>query len=50
MNSGSRLHADAAPLAATDASALVEPFGETPDGHRAALYTLQNRKYTRANY
>ena len=27
----------------TDASALVGRFGETPDGHRAAAYTLQNQ-------
>lgn len=43
MNSGSRLHADAAPLATSDASTLVEPFGETSDKHRASLHTLQNR-------
>ena len=43
MNSGGRSYADAALLATTGASAFVEPFGETPDGHRAALYTLQNQ-------
>ena len=43
MNSGGRLNTNTAPLAATDISALVEPFGEAQDGHRAALYTLQNR-------
>jgi aldose 1-epimerase len=34
---------DTAPLPATDAAAVVAPFGETPDGHRAALYTLRNQ-------
>jgi aldose 1-epimerase len=43
MNRGSRLNTDAAPVAATDAAAVAAPFGETPDGHRAALYTLQNQ-------
>jgi aldose 1-epimerase len=43
MNSGGRFHADSAPLPSTDTAGLVEPFGETPDGHRAELYTLQNR-------
>jgi aldose 1-epimerase len=43
MNSGSRSNTNTAPLATADASALVEPFGEAQDGHRAALYTLQNR-------
>src|ERR1700691_3937942 len=43
MNSGSKLHADAVPLAASMAGTVVEPLGETPDGHRAALYTLQNQ-------
>ncbi|MFZ3354839.1 MAG: aldose epimerase family protein [Xanthobacteraceae bacterium] len=43
MDRGTRFHADAPLLAAkNDSSALVEPFGETPDGQRAALYTLQN--------
>jgi aldose 1-epimerase len=42
MNHGSLSKKDAASLATTAASALVAPFGETPDGHRAALFTLQN--------
>ena len=50
MNNGSGVSkTDAASLATTAASALVAPFGETRDGHRAALFTLK-RKYTRANY
>ncbi len=46
MNKGSRLDTDMtpmAPLAAAGAAAPVAPFGETPDEHRAALYTLQNQ-------
>ena len=43
MNSGSRSNTNTAPLATADASALVAPFGEAQDGHRAALYTLRNR-------
>lgn len=43
MNKSSRLNTDTAPLPSTDAAALIAPFGETPDGHRAALYTLQNQ-------
>ena len=46
LNKGSRLNTDMtpmAPLAAAGAAAPVAPFGETPDGHRAALYTLQNQ-------
>ena len=43
MNSVSWFHVDAVPPATTDAAALGEPFGETPDGYRAALYTLQNQ-------
>ena len=30
-------------IATLEASGIVELFGETPDGHRAALYTLQNQ-------
>jgi aldose 1-epimerase len=43
MKRSSRLNTDTAPLAANDAAARGAPFGETPDGHRATLYTLQNQ-------
>lgn len=38
MDGGACLKADEAPRAA----AVAAPFGETPDGHRAAVFTLQN--------
>ena len=43
MTSGSRLRTDPAPRAATDGGRAVAPFGATPDGHCASLFTLQNR-------
>ena len=42
-NSGVGLKTQAAPLAAPNAVPLVAPFGETADGHRASLFTLQNQ-------
>lgn len=43
MKSGSRLKTDAASPASADAAARIAPFGETPDGQRATLYTLENQ-------